>query len=92
MDNVMSTETFWVVAYDPTSDEEHMRRALGPDEVMDEDVFADQVADTLGVDLDTSDGYIPNCSGDLRVEFRRDPDNAVVIWSGKSYFFVREEA
>lgn len=42
---------------------------------MDERFFADMVADCYGVEIDDSDGYIPICCGDIRVEFRPDPGN-----------------
>ena len=40
-------------------------------------------------ELSDSDGHIPNCGGDLRVEFRRDPENSVVIFSGESFYYRR---
>lgn len=82
--------TMWVVAYSPETGEEYLRRELGPDEIMDERAFADEIADQYGVEIDESTGVIPNCCGDLRVEFRRDPENEVVIFSGESFYFERE--
>jgi hypothetical protein len=40
--------------------------------------------------LAVADGYIPSCSGDLRVEFRPEKRNERVIWSGENYYFERE--
>lgn len=80
----------WVVAYEPSTDEEFLRRELLDDEIMDERKFADDVAEAFDLEIDDSDGSIPNCCGDIRVEFRRDPDNEVLIWSGESFYFKRE--
>lgn len=80
-----------VVVFNPSSDEIYVSRELQDNEIMDERIYADMVADSFGVEIDDSDGYIPNCSGDIRVEFRRDPDNHVVIYSGESFFFKQED-
>ena len=85
MDNPMT-----VIVYSPATDEVYLQRELGDTELMDERVFADQVADMFGVDIDDSNGYIPNCSGDIRVEFRPDVDNSTHIWSGESFYFKSE--
>lgn len=69
----------WVVAYGPSTDEEFLRRELLDDEIMDERVFADEVARSFGLEIEEPKGWIFNCCGDIRVEFRRDPDNVVVI-------------
>ena len=39
--------------------------------------------------VDEQDGEVPDCAGDIRVEFRHDPDNTVSIFSGCSYYFAR---
>ncbi len=83
-------DKMWVVVYDPSSGEVYLERELADDEIMDERTFADQVADSFGVSIDESDGYIPNCSGDIRVEFRPDKDNPTHIWSGESFYFKSE--
>lgn len=79
-----------LVITDPSSGEILESRELGDDEVMDARVFAEQYADSCGYGVDTSDGYIPNCSGDFRVEFRPDPNNPVIIWNGQSFYFDHE--
>ena len=80
-----------VVAYNPSTDEIYLSRELGQDEIMDERIYADMVADWYGVEIDDSDGYIPNCCGDIRVEFKRDPENSVAIFSGESFYFKQED-
>lgn len=81
-----------VVVYSPETNEILLSRELGDDEIMDEIIFAREVADSLGQIVDESDnGYIPNCSGDIRVEFRRDPGNDVCIYSGESFYFLMED-
>lgn len=86
-----AADTMYVVVYSPSSDEIYLSRQLAPDEVMDERKFADEVARGLGMEIEEPNGYIPNCSGDIRVEFRPDADNPVHIWSGESFYFKREE-
>lgn len=76
----------------------YLSRALADDEVMSERRFADEVAGNLGLDIDESNGHIPNCCGDIRVEFiDHEPSmdgeryqGSVCIWSGESYYFERE--
>ena len=89
MENEM-TDSMTVVVYSPETDEVYLQRELGNEETMDERVFAGQVADMFGMEIDDSDGYIPNCSGDIRVEFRPDVDNPTHIWSGESFYFKSE--
>ena len=79
----------WLIIECPVG-EEVARRQLPEDYVLDEDIYATQYADMIGVSLATNDGYIPDCCGDLRIEFREDPDNTVHIWSGQSYYFAEE--
>ncbi len=57
---------------------------------LDPDQYAERFADESGFEIDDSDGYIPNCSGDIRVEFRPDKDNPCHIWSGESFYFKAE--
>jgi hypothetical protein len=84
------TDSMTVVVYSPSTDEIYLQRELGDEEIMDARVFADQVADEFCAEIDDSDGYIPNCCGDIRVEFRPDPDNPTHIWSGESFYFKAE--
>ena len=92
----------WVVVYvNEGMDQGHvyLSRELADDEIMDERRFADEVARTYDQTIDTSDGYIPNCCGDLRVEFldyeprieRERYLGSVRIWSGESFYFARSE-
>lgn len=81
----------YVVAYCPETNEEYLRRELSDEEIMDERKFADEIANMYGVEIDESDGYIYSFSGDLRVEFRENPDNDIVIWSGRNFFFKTGE-
>ena len=80
----------FVVVYSPQTTEVFLSRELTDDELMDERIYADMVADWYDMEIDNSDGYIPNCSGDIRVEFRNDPDNDVTIFSGESFYFEQE--
>lgn len=81
----------------------YLCRELADDEVMDERKFADEIAAQYDCEIDESDGYIPNCSGDLRVEFTdHEPEitrseyygdryqGSVGIWSGESFYFKRD--
>jgi len=84
---------FTVVVYipeGPSQGEVLLQRPVDPDEAMDARAIAQEVADEQEQELSQDDGHIPNCSGDLRVEFRRDPDNAVAIYSGESFYFRRQ--
>ena len=83
----------------------YLNRELSDDEIMNERRFADEVARSLDCEIAEPDGYILNCSGDIRVEFidhepeiERDTYNdydrylgSVRIWSGESFYFKREE-
>ena len=84
-----------VFVTDPSSDEVLMTRVLGDDEILDPIIYAREWANANGVELDeTSEeegGYIPDCSGHIRVELREDPDNTVCIWTGRNYFTKSEE-
>lgn len=79
-----------VVVYCPNTGDTFLERELAGDEVMDARTFADEVADQYGTEIDDSDGFIPNCSGDIRVEFREDPTNPLHIWSGESFYLKAE--
>lgn len=82
----------------------YLNRALADDEIMDLRALADEVAASRDSEIDDSDGYIPNCCGDIRVEFldheprvETDRDGcqrylgSVCIWSGESFYFKRED-
>lgn len=85
-------DDMWVVVYEPGGEGTvHLQRLLEANEEMDEEKFAWEIADDYEREIDEQDGYIPNCCGDIRVEFRRDPDNGTVIFSGRSFYFKREE-
>jgi hypothetical protein len=81
----------FVVIYEPTTDIVLYTRRMGPYEKMDMDKFANMIAREYDREIDPPNGYIPNCSGDIRVEFRRQRDNGTVIWSGQSYYFKRDD-
>ena len=80
----------FVVVYNPETNEQYYSRRMGPREIMDHYKFAKLVADMYDQTLAVADGYIPSCSGDLRVEFRPEKRNDRVIWSGENYYFERE--
>jgi hypothetical protein len=84
----MTDTTMFVVVYSPGTEEVYLERELGDEEIMDARVFANQVADWFCRDLADSKGYIPNCCGDIRVEFRPDKDNPNHIWIGESFYFA----
>jgi hypothetical protein len=77
----------FVVIYNPETNETLLSRRMGPHEIMDARRFADQIASDYETEIDDSDGHIPNCSGDIRVEFRPRRDNGTHIWSGESFYF-----
>lgn len=79
----------FVVIYRPDTDEVLMQRRMGPYEKMDTRKFADQIADMYDAEIANPNGYIPNCSGDIRVEFRPRRDDNTCIWSGESFYFAR---
>lgn len=84
---------YTVVVYCPHTDQVYLQRPLDEDEVMDEMQFADEAGQELGLEVDHSyDRYLPSCSGDIRVEFRSDPDNPGLIYSGRSFYFKREDS
>lgn len=65
-----------------------LSRELADDEVMDARQFAGKYADSLGVEIDDSEGDV--FDGDITVQFRPDPDNAVHVWSSESFYFKAE--
>lgn len=81
----------FVTVYRPDDGAIEMQRRMGPHEIMDARKFANKVADMCEAEIDDSDGYIPSCSGDIRVEFHQHKFNRDVIWSGESFYFKREE-
>ena len=82
----------YVKAYSPESGEVYMLRELDGDEIMDERSFADQVANEFFYSvIEEPNGFIPNCCGDIRVEFLEDPENDVHIWSGESFYIAAED-
>jgi hypothetical protein len=80
----------FVVVYNPETNEVIYQRRMGPNEIMDARKFADKIADDYETEIAEPDGYIPNCCGDIRVEFRPRRDHGEHIWSGKSFYFKRE--
>lgn len=80
----------FAVIIDPSSGEEFERWELDDEDPLDCDLYAERYANMVGYAIAESTDYIPNCSGDFRVELREDPDNYVHIWNGKSYFFEGE--
>jgi hypothetical protein len=82
----------------PDSGMVYMTRELADEELLVARTFANQVADSLGLEIAAPSGHIPNCCGDLRVEFiDHEPwivgeryQGSVVIWSGESYYFASE--
>lgn len=98
----------WVVVYANVGLDQgmvYLARELADDELLDERRFADEVARERDCEIADPDGYIPNCCGDIRVEFldgppdiERDERNgcdrylgSVCIWSGESFYFKRKE-
>ena len=81
----------FVVVYEPSTNEVLYQRRMGPYEKMNERKFANLVAEMYDTEIDEFDGYIPNCSGDIRVEFRPHRDDGLIIWSGESFYFKRED-
>lgn len=76
-----------VFVTDPASNSVLMTRELRDDEPLELIVYAREWAQANGVEIDEDDtGYIPDCSGHIRVELREDPANTVHIWSGCNYF------
>lgn len=92
----------WVIVYANEGWDQglvYLCRKLSDDETMDERRFADEIARSYDREIDESPGYIPNCSGDIRVEFmEHEPrviderfQGATCIWSGESFYFKRED-
>lgn len=81
----------FVIIDDVQTGERLMERELGEETILDEEIFAREIADRYGVDLDDPEEGILSCFGDIRVEFRSDPNNAVCIYSGRSFYFKHDE-
>ena len=80
----------FVIVYNPNTNDVYYQRRMGPNEKMIERKFADQIAAEFDATIADSDGYIPNCCGDLRVEFRRSLKDECCIWSGESFYLETE--
>ena len=81
----------FVVIYEPENNDRIIyQRRISPTEKLDLDRFALIGAILCEAELSKADGHIPNCSGDMRVEFRPRRDVCWHIWSGKSYYFKHE--
>lgn len=81
-----------VFVTDPASGETLMTRELRDEEILDPIIYAREWAQANGVEIDEDDpGYVPDCSGHIRVELREDPNNTVHIWNGANYFTKDEE-
>ena len=96
----------WVIVYCNEGTDQgyvYLSRELADDELLTERVFADQVAAMYDREIADPDGYIFNCSGDVRVEFlNHEPEiehdshndcdrylGSPCIWSGESFYFKR---
>ena len=77
----------FVVIYEPPSGIVLYSRQLQHDELLDERSFADYIAAAYDRQISNAKGYIPNCGGDIRVEFREDPNDGTVIRSEESFYF-----
>ena len=95
----------WVIVYcneGMSQGDVYMHRLLRGDDIIDAKIYANEVAESLDLEIDDSDGYIPNCSGDMRVEFwferpkletREDHSMPSIkhypahIWTGQSFYF-----
>lgn len=80
----------YLIIENPETGEILMQRELDDSNIMDECKFAEDYANSIGMEIDDSNGYIPNCCGDIRVVFLRDPANRVCIYSGESFYFKDE--
>lgn len=87
--------TTWVaVVTDQQSDEEVARYPLRRHDPTDERHWAERYAEDCGLEIDESDGYIPNCGGDFEVAIY---DTATMTvpgihrWSSECFYFKREE-
>lgn len=87
--NESQTE-FWMVAFCPNSGGEYLRKPWPDDTPMDPALAAEEVANGMGATLEPHEGRPPIIGGDIRVEFRRDPDNPALIYTGESFYFATE--
>ncbi len=62
-------------------------RLVEENEPIDLWAAAEEFAESVGLSVDLSEGDVPSCSGDFRVEFRHDPYNSTSIYCGASFFF-----
>ena len=85
----LATPYFAIITHDREGDEVQWQHTLGDDDVLDCDVYAKMYADEIGIDLDLSDGYVPNGCADFTVTLTDQP-GGVICWSLKSYFFKGE--
>jgi hypothetical protein len=82
----------FVVIYEPETDILLYQRRMGPNEKLDLDKLIDWYAQTIDRDIDHEPtGHIPNCCGNIRIEFRPRRDIGWHIWSGRSYYFKRDD-
>ena len=88
----MTTNTMYLVIQ--PRNEEEITRELNEDELLDCDIYAAeyadnmaQYADDVGYSLDQADGYIPDGSGDFRIELLPDLNNRSHVWSAREYFW-----
>ena len=77
----------FVVIYEPPTGIVLYSRQLQHDELLDERSFADYIAAAYDRQISNTKSYIPDCGGDIRVEFREDPNDGTVVWSGESFYF-----
>jgi len=73
---------------DQRSGETLFCRRMAPRERLDARKFAHEIAGMYDCTIAEPDGHIPNCCGDIRVEFRPRRDDPVCIWSGESFYFA----
>lgn len=86
--------TDWVVVItDVQSGQEMARYELKRHDTTDERHWADEYAESCDMEIDDSDGYIPNCSGDIHVTVYSHPDDigGGLCWSSESFYFKPEE-
>lgn len=81
----------FVIIEDPSTREILMQRELQGDELLDCELYAKEYADSIGYELDETDGFIPACAGDFRVELLEDPENRVHLWTSQG-FYLKPEA
>jgi hypothetical protein len=80
----------FVVIYEPSTDVTLYSRRMGPNETIDARRFADMIAAEYDREIDEQNGHIPDCCGDIRVEFRPRKNVSWHIWDGQSFYFKRD--